>query len=68
MVELTSPWEENPNDWHFKKLRKYKKLEKAVEMNGWDAFPLYVESWRSGLHQQQMVYNEQNSRNVPLGK
>jgi hypothetical protein len=42
-IELTSPWEENLNDWHFKKLRKYKKLEKAVEMNGWDAFPLYVE-------------------------
>lgn len=42
-IELTSPWEENMNDWHFKKLRKYKKLERAVKANGWDAFPLYIE-------------------------
>ena len=31
------------NDWHFKKLRKYQKLERTVKRNGWNVTPLYVE-------------------------
>ena len=33
-IELTSPWDENMNDWHFKKLRKYQKLERTAKRNG----------------------------------
>jgi len=42
-IELTSPWEENMNDWHFKKLRKYQKLERTAKRNGWNVTPLYIE-------------------------
>ena len=42
-IELTSPWEENLNEWHFKMQRKYNKLERAVLRNGWEAIPLCVE-------------------------
>ena len=42
-IELTSAWEENLNEWHFKKHRKYEKLERAVLQNGWEAIPLCVE-------------------------
>ena len=39
-IELTSPWEENMNDWHFKKLRKYQKLERTAKRNGWNEMVL----------------------------
>ena len=42
-IELTSPWEENMNDWHFKKLRKYQKLERTAKRNGWNVTLLYIE-------------------------
>ena len=31
------------NDWHFKKLRKYQKLERTAKRNGWNVTPLCIE-------------------------
>ena len=42
-VELTSPWEDNLSQWHFKKHEKYSKLAETVRGRGWTLHPLCIE-------------------------
>ena len=42
-IELTCPWEENMETWHFKKKSNYNQIKIDAEARGWTVHPLYVE-------------------------
>ena len=42
-IELTSPWEENMETWHFQKRSNYNELAIDCRAQGWEVHPLCVE-------------------------
>ena len=42
-IELTSPWEENMETWHFQKKSNYNELAIDCRAQGWEVHPLCVE-------------------------